>query len=50
MTVIPAGITPTSHVRHDLLVRRLALRGVLLLAIAELLALALRGTEVFVSG
>lgn len=50
MTVIPAGTMLPAHVRRDRLVHRLALRGVLLLAIAELLALTLRGTEVLVSG
>jgi hypothetical protein len=49
MTVIPAT-TPAAHLRRERLTHRLALRAILLLAIAELLALALRGTEVFVSG
>jgi hypothetical protein len=49
MTVIPAT-PPAAHLRRDRLGRRLALRGLLLLAIAELLALALRGTEFLASG
>jgi hypothetical protein len=49
MTVIPAT-TPAAHQRRERLARRLALRGLLLLAIAELLALALRGTEFLASG
>jgi hypothetical protein len=49
MTVIPVT-TPAAHLRRDRLTRRLALRGILLLAITELLALALRGTEFLASG
>ncbi|HET9456026.1 MAG TPA: hypothetical protein VFO78_01695 [Candidatus Limnocylindrales bacterium] len=41
---------PRPHPLRVGLVRRLALRGLLLLAVAELLALALRGSEVLVSG
>jgi hypothetical protein len=47
---IPTHRSEQVSVRHDRLVRRLALRGLLVLAVAELLALALRGTEVLVSG
>jgi hypothetical protein len=47
---IPTHRSEQVSVRHDRLVCRLALRGLLLLAIAELLALALRGTEILVSG
>jgi hypothetical protein len=50
MTVIRTGAPQPARVGLDRLVRRLALRGLLFLAIAELLALALRGTEVVVSG
>jgi hypothetical protein len=50
MTPIRTDTTPPAHLRRERLGRRLALRGVLLLAIAELLALALRGTEVLASG
>jgi hypothetical protein len=49
MTVIPAT-TPAAHLRRDRLTPRLALRGILLLAITELLALALRATEFLASG
>lgn len=50
MTVSSPGTARRSHVHRDRLIRRLALRGILLLEIAELLALALRGTELVVTG
>ena len=50
MTVPVTDTASCAHMRRDRLVRRLGLRGVLLLAIAEFLALALRGAEVLVSG
>jgi hypothetical protein len=50
MTGAVTDAASRADVRRDRLVRRLALRGALLLAIAELLALALRGAEVLVSG
>jgi hypothetical protein len=50
VSFVPSHTAEHVSVRHDRLVRRLALRGLLVLAVAELLALALRGTEVLVSG
>jgi hypothetical protein len=49
MTASPTGLRP-ANLHRDGLARRLALRGLLFLALAELLALALRGMEVVVTG
>jgi hypothetical protein len=50
MTAIPTRPRSGAHGHRDRLVRRLALRGLLFLALAELLALAARASGAPVTG